>query len=106
MNTADIIARRIANIKALRRLQKDVDPASGMSVCVRRGVLANQDEDDAERRPWIQMELADHMDAILELAIDAQMKSLKMFKGSAVREIAELNRVMVEAQSLLREDKS
>lgn len=103
MSTADIIARRIQNIKALRKLQKEVDPASGMSVCVRRGVLADRDEDDPERRPWIQMELVDHMGAILELAIDAQVQSLKMFKGSASREIAELNRAVTDAKGLLGE---
>lgn len=103
MSTAQAIAKRIANIHALRKLQEQVDPASGLSLSVRRGVLTSRDERDEERRPWIEMELVDHMDAILELAIDAQLQSLKMLKGCAGREIAELNCVVVDANNLLED---
>lgn len=101
MDTSQIISQRIKNIRQLRALRDLVDPASGMSVMVRRGVLRDRDEDDQERRAWVELEICDHMDGILELLIDAQTRSLDLFIKSAGREIAGLNQAVREAKDFL-----
>lgn len=107
MDSAGLIQARIDAIKALRKIQKDVDPASGLSVCVRRGVLSDaaEDHDGRARREWVNVELCDHMDGILELVIDAQTKSLQHWLRSAVSDRARLDTAIEAARAFLAEAK-
>lgn len=90
---ADIyIHKRIATIKALRTLKQNVDPASGMSVCVRRGVLSDQGEDDSDRphREWISLEVANDMAPIIDMLIASEVDSLRFWVRSGTDEAQRL----------------
>jgi hypothetical protein len=78
-------------IRKLRTLKKQVDPASGLAVAVRRGVPQdNEDvEHDAESRPWTSMETSVNMQEILDLLIKEQLGSLK-FRVSRGAEYAKM----------------
>jgi len=53
------IKDRRAKIVALKKVLKDMDPASGVAISIRRGVARDNDdvEHDAERRPWTTVEI-------------------------------------------------
>lgn len=89
MKPYELLFNRFANIEKLKKLKKDVDPASGMSVQIRRGVLSDrcEEEDDRELREWVQLETAEHMDAILDLLIATQVKSLGVWERAAREDI-------------------
>lgn len=63
------INRTIADIKALETLKKTVDPASGLAVQVRRGVLRDDPEEADQARPWTALEHTDNMPEILDLLL-------------------------------------
>jgi hypothetical protein len=78
-----LIRQTVADIKALRKLKKDIDPASGMSVSVRRGVARDNDdvEYDHEKRPWLTMEFSDtvNMDSMIDLLIRDRLSALRFW---------------------------
>lgn len=79
-----MIRERMDTIQKLRRLKADVDPASGLAVSVRRGVVRDNEDDeyDHERRPWIPMETSVNMQKILDLLIEEQLASLRFWVKS------------------------
>lgn len=79
MNSSTYIAKSINDIKKLKELKKEIDPASGISICVRRGIFSDlaEVENDRPLREWIEMELCENMEEIIEILLDAQIKSLK-----------------------------
>jgi hypothetical protein len=64
----------MSRLSALHKLKDKVDPASGMSVLVRRGVLSDraEDEDNRERRQYIEIETLYFMPEIIDLLIKGQ----------------------------------
>ena len=102
----------LEDIKFLLKLKKDVDPASGMSVSVRRGVPQdNADvEDDDTRRPWRTMSfigsnvgLPDGMHKLIDLLIADRVQSLKLWVKSGADYTQEICRADQAAQQLLKE---
>lgn len=81
MKSYEILTARVKTVEALVKLRKDVDPASGISIMVRRGPLSDQaeDDDDRERREWIQLETALEMDDILTHLISTQEDSIDLW---------------------------
>lgn len=104
----------LEDIKFLQKLKKDVDPASCMSVSVRRGVPQdNADvEDDDTRRPWRTMSfrgtdtrgggLAD-MYRLIDLLIADRVQSLKLGIKAGAEYTQEICKADQAAQQLLRE---
>ena len=92
------------DIKFLTTLKKAVDPASCMSVSIRRGVAHDSadDEHDHERRPWRTMPFmgvvhngkTDGMEALIDMLIADRTESLKMWQRSARDYMATLAAVL------------
>lgn len=68
----------MSDIRALQKLRKEVDPASGLSISVRRGVARdNPDvEYDHKKRPWRTVEICDDMESLIDLLIKERSRSL------------------------------
>lgn len=100
MNTdyIEIIKKIRAEIAFLEKLKKEVDPASCMSVAVRRGVPSdNPDiEDNVERRPWMVMQYGTNcsMNNLLDLLISDRTQSLVYFTRRAQEYVKELEAVI------------
>lgn len=55
--TWETLNERVATKRALDKLAKQVDPASGMTLCVRRGVMHDSEDEDPDCRPWINVSI-------------------------------------------------
>jgi hypothetical protein len=85
----EILTKRINTIAALRKLLKDMDPASGVTVCIRRGVYDDSEEEDPNRRPWSIVECVDYdlTAEVIKKLIDSEQQSAKMWAKSIKSEI-------------------
>ena len=109
-NPAEQVLKTIEGIKALRKLLKDVDPASGMSVAVRRGVARDDDtrEDDASRRPWTTIEMGGAGDncaalhLILTTMIAHQVELLAFWRSACIANVREHEKAVVAANAFMR----
>lgn len=59
------LVARVEKIKAIRNLQKELDPASGLAVAIRRGPLGSSDESSH----WLSVEVCGSMQEIIDLLI-------------------------------------
>lgn len=77
-----------------------MDPASGVSFSVRRGVIWDNDaiEDDCIRRPWITVESSDLQSAktIIELIIQDTEKQIKFWENNVKRDIEIAQKILLE----------
>lgn len=64
-------------IATLQKILIKIDPASGITVHIKLGAMYDT------HLPLASFETCDHMKEILELAIDAQRNSLKLWERSA-----------------------
>ncbi len=90
MNPAhEYLMKRIKSIEALRLLKKKIDPASGMAVCVRRGVAQDGEDEDPDRRPWNTTEMIDMPSAekVIDLLIASEEESAKFWERRVKEEI-------------------
>lgn len=78
---------RRAKIAALKKILKDMDPASGVAISIRRGVARDDDdvENDAERRPWATVECSnmEWAKAVIETAIAVAADSERFWLANA-----------------------
>lgn len=84
-------------IAALRKILKDMDPASGVAISFRRGVARDNDdvENDDERRPWTTVECDPaHARVALTAAIDAAKDSEAFWLKRAKEEHAALSKFL------------
>lgn len=98
MKSYQYLAERLDRIAALAKLRKEVDPASGMSVMVRRGVIADDphDPDKDGHRPWIALETAEGMEEILTKLIATQERSAAFWARCVIEDAAK-GSVVLEA---------
>lgn len=93
--------------QTLLAILKDMDPASGVTFMVRRGVAADsEDYDDRLSRPWATIQMADLGEAryvILGL-LRANMSSIRIFMRSTDRLIEEAKEALVEASQVAMEE--
>lgn len=92
------------DIKFLTKLKKDVDPASCMSISVRRGVPEDNADvgDDCHRRPWRTMPFigpvhngkTEGMEALIDMLIADRTESLKTWQRGARDYMAKIASVM------------
>lgn len=88
MNTTiEKITQLDASIKAIAEILLDMDPASGVTFCVRRGVA------DEDHRPWVTVETGELTLArpALELIQDAATRSKHYWVSVARKDRDELN---------------
>lgn len=75
------IQERRRNIEDLKKILKEMDPASGVSISIRRGVARDNEEDDYDstKRPWVLVETGElaHARVAISAAIAAAEASLK-----------------------------
>lgn len=105
INHAEQIHKAIDDIRALRQLKKDVDPASGMSVSLRRGVSHDNPDvdDDNVNRPWETMEICEHMEEIIDILIAERIKSLRRWVKSGGEYSTKLAKSCEAAYVLLKD---
>ena len=81
---------RRAKIAALKKILKDMDPASGVAISIRRGVARDNDdvENDAERRPWVTVECSsmDGAKIVIETAIAVAADSERFWLANAKKD--------------------
>jgi hypothetical protein len=118
-DSAEIIKTTIEDIKFLQKLKKNVDPASCMSIGVRRGVPQDNEEvdDDSTRRPWRTFGFSGYdvnsterggmggMRDLIDILIADRVKSLKFWVDAAARDAQKLCKADADAQELLKEIK-
>ncbi len=88
-----------ANIAALKKILKDMDPASGVSMAFRRGVSRDDPEDeenDRARRPWVTIETGELelVTTAINAALLASEDSLKLRTAWARETFAELEKFL------------
>lgn len=101
--TIEHFRNRRANIDMLRQIRHQIDPASGLSVSIRRGgARDNPDvEDDDERRPWVVTEFSDMitMAKVVDLAIAENHSSASYWLARARDEHRELSEFLAQTSS-------
>lgn len=65
------LVAKVEKIKAIRELQKELDPASGLAVAIRRGPLGSSDESSH----WLSVEVCGSMQEIVDLLVIELMDS-------------------------------
>lgn len=65
------LVARVEKIKAIRKLQKELDPASGLAVAIRRGPLGSSDESSH----WLSVEVFVSTTDIIDLLVIELMDS-------------------------------
>jgi hypothetical protein len=93
----ETLKARLAQIEALEKISRECDPASGLSFSVRRGVARDNEDDerDAERRPWVTVEVCDTAgkEAIAHL-VTALRVSVTYWRANLEKEHAETGRFL------------
>jgi hypothetical protein len=104
MKTYQYVLDRLDKIKKLEGLKNKIDPASGMSVCVKRGVLsdANEEENDRPLREWISIEICENMEEIIDLLLVTQVNSLKLWLNSARQEEKEASLAIKSGEEFIK----
>lgn len=106
------INQAIADIAALQKMRKEVDPASCMAISVRRGVPHdNADvEDDFDRRPWRTFSFGNAADdkgglggmhRLLDILIADRAQHLKFWMRVGTDDMQALIRAEAAAQTVL-----
>lgn len=82
------------NIKKLKDIKKKMDPASGLTISVLRGV--ESDDELQGSGGWVTMQIADNMENIMDSIILAAEKSLELNLGLAESELKTLKEVLTK----------
>jgi hypothetical protein len=102
-DTIQYIKDRRAKIVALKKVLKDMDPASGVAISIRRGVARDNDdvENDAERRPWTTVECInmDWARTVIETAIKVAEDSEKYWLAGASADYQKLGEFLAEEKT-------
>ncbi len=92
------LAAARTTLAQLEQIKKDMDPASGVSFMVRRGVAHDNEtvEDDENKRPWVELSLSnlDHNTSILDLLIFAAMENITFWEKATKHAIDEAQKVL------------
>ncbi len=90
----------------LRALVGKVDPASGMSVLIRRGVLSDrvEEEDDRKLREYIEIETMHNMEEIINLLIKGQEEHVCFWIKACKEERVALASALEQTANLLPKD--
>ncbi len=87
----------------LKKIRADMDPASGVSFAVRRGVARNNDEveDDETRRPWATIEICSggHAEQVIDVLLLANMASIVYARASLEKELKAGAELLTKAPS-------
>ena len=75
---------RMATVRALERLKKEADPASGITISVRRGAMS-----DDTPRDSILLEVGVGFEAVLDMLIADQRESAEFFSRIVAGDMAE-----------------
>ena len=96
VNCRENLEKTVQRLAELRKLKNEVDPASGMSVMIRRGVLSdrNEDEGDRERRKYTEIETMHFMPEIIDLLIKGQEEHLRFWIKACEEERDALTKIL------------
>jgi hypothetical protein len=98
-----LILERTKLIEGLKKILKDMDPASGVAVAVRRGVARDNEaiEYDNELRPWHTVELSNlgGAEAIINVLIIELEASIKLRRSYLSSELAEIQAFLANQSS-------
>ena len=88
-NSWEILNERVATKRALEKLAKRVDPASGMTLCVRQGVKHDSEDEDPSQRPWIDVSACDPsiMQKLINNMLDEVTASISRFRHRVAEDI-------------------
>jgi hypothetical protein len=117
LDYAKLIERTAEDIRFLKKLKKGVDPASCISIGIRRGVpYDNEDvEDDATRRPWRTFSFQGNdvnrtdrggiggMQDLIEILIQDRLQSLRFWVKAGAEQTQKICKADAEAQAILRD---
>ncbi len=107
MQPYEYLAELLRQRQVLQDILKGMDPESGATFMVRRGIAADsEDYDDRLSRPWATIQMADLAEAryvILGL-LRANMASIKIFMRSTVHLITEVQSLLAEANRVTPEE--
>lgn len=109
---AELLKTAVEDIKFLQKLRKDVDPASCMSIGVRRGVPQDNDdvEDDATRRPWRTMTFSggdtgtvEGMHSLIDALIRDRLRSLQYWREACIKHSAAIDKAVNDVDRWIKE---
>lgn len=91
MNNTEYLKHLIQQRLLLTKINKEADPASGISFMIRRGVAADNEDipDDHLKRPWatIQVGTLDLASAAISALLEANEKSIVIFRKAVEKDI-------------------
>ena len=107
IDPAEQILLCIKNIQQLRQVLVECDPASGVSIAVRRGVWRNTDEERPDRRPISICEMSDLVVAktIVRQCIEQQIRLLEVWVKAAEEQKQALDQAMLKASEYDQKEK-
>ena len=104
MNSHEYLQYLHKQREILQTIQREADPASGISFMIRRGVACDNPkvEDDAERRPWAIIETANLETAreIISRLLDANLGSILRWRKIVRQEIAAATEVLQQSTGI------
>lgn len=117
MDYAKLISTTAEDIRFLKKLKKDVDPASCMSISVRRGVPQDNENVDGDeyKRPWRTFSFKGNdaykterggiggMQDLIELLTQDRLSSLRFWVKAGTEQTHKICKADAEAQALLRD---
>jgi hypothetical protein len=89
-------------IRKLRELAKVVDPASGMSVYVKRGPISQDDESHTHEN-FVQLEVSENCSQLISVLLDEAYKSLHIRVSLAKSQLMEVTSAVRSAEAFLDE---
>ena len=84
------ISAALSRRKALADIQRRHDPASGVTVTIRRGCNDPDEEGESERNPTVELQVSTNVDVLLALLTEENERLLQFWAKSARDEIREL----------------
>lgn len=96
------LAHHLKLQKDLKALKKKIDPASGMTVQVHRGPVAEEDNEEDVRHPSLTVEMCsmDLMTRVLDLMIESSRESMVLWESSARKDMKDTLVVMRDLKEL------
>lgn len=106
MQPYEYLAELLRQRQVLQDILKDMDPASGVTFMVRRGIAADsEDYDDRLSRPWATIQMGDSVAArlVIQGLLRANRDSINVFARSAEHLITEVQSLLAEANRVTPE---
>lgn len=105
MNSHELLKQRYDTLEALKKLRENVDPASGITVCVQRGPVGGDVFEEATY-PWVTMEIGERASEVIDLLIKNQTESVDILMRLTEKSITEAQITIAKIKTKQNHDRA